>query len=184
MQRQQPVVARPGASEISRQRSRAHLCHQLGRDIGGDRDYAVATDQHERQSGAVVAAVDREILPVGRAQRRDELAATAKIGRRILDAHNARHLRQPQRRLVRKIGDRAPGDVVENQRQVHGFGDCAEMAVQALLRGLVVVRHDRKTARCAGLLRVRGQGDRLLGRIGAGAGDDRADVRARRRPPS
>jgi hypothetical protein len=56
------------------------------------------------------------------------------------------------------VDDAAAGDVVEDDRHVDGLGDRAEVAVQALLRRLVVVRDDRHD-------RVHPERDDLLGEL-------------------
>ena len=83
------------------------------------------------------------------------------VGGRVLDAGDSGHLGEPQHGVVGEVGHRAPGHVVEDQRQVDALGDGAEVPVEAFLRRLVVVRHHRQAARRARLLRVRGELDRL-----------------------
>ena len=65
---------------------------------------------------------------------------------RFLDADDARHLRQAQHGLGLHVGDGAPGHVVEHHRDVDRLGDRLEVAVDAFLRRLVVVGHDRERA--------------------------------------
>ncbi len=148
--------------------------HQLGRDVGGHRDHAVAAAQHQRQRGGVLAAVDRE------AARRaaQQVGAALEVGGGVLDADDARHLGEAQHRVVLQVGDGAAGHVVQDHRQVDRLGDLAEVPVLPFLRRLVVVRDDREAGGGAVLLRRLGELDRLGGRVAAGAGDDR-DAAAR-----
>ena len=106
----------------------------------------MAAQQQQRQRGDVVAAVDGEVALARGGERLDQLAAAAEVGGRVLDADDARHLGEPQHRVVGEIGDRAARHVVEDERQVDLLGDRAEVAVQAFLRRLVVVRDDRQAA--------------------------------------
>ena len=173
MQAEQAVVAGARRRDVAGERGPAQLGHQLRRDVGGDGDHAVASHQHQRQPRDVVAAVDREVAPRRGAERLDELAAAAHVRRRVLDADDARNLGEAQDRVVREIGDRATGHVVEQERQVDLFGDRTEVAIEAFLRRLVVIRNDRERAVRAGFLRVRGERDGLGRGVGARSGDDR-----------
>ena len=96
MQWQQAVVRRPRANDIAGERRGTHLGHQLGRNVGRHGNHTVATHQHERQPGDVIAAVDREVgLARGR-ERSDELAAASEVGGCIFETDDARHLRETQ----------------------------------------------------------------------------------------
>ena len=154
---------------VADQRRGAHLVHQLGRDVGGDRDHAVAAEQDQRERGRILAAVDREVAR----RALDEVGAALDVRGRVLDADDAGHLRQAQHRVVLHVRHRARRHVVQDHRQVDRLRDLAEMAVQAFLRRLVVVGHHRQAGGGAGLLRRLGQLDRLGGGVAAGAGDDR-----------
>ncbi len=66
----------------------------------------------------------------------------------------------------------AAGDVVEHDGQAGGVGDGREVPVQALLRGLVVVRRDDQEAVGADALGLAGQLDAVVGVVGSDAGDD------------
>ena len=66
----------------------------------------------------------------------------------------------------------AAGHVVEHDRGVDGVGDGAEVLVEALLRGLVVVGHDLEQAVDADFGGELGGFDGGSGAVGAGAGDE------------
>ena len=129
----------------------------------------MAAEQDQRQRRGIVAAVEGEIAR----RAPHEVGPTLDIGGRVLDADDAGDLRQAKHRVVREIRHRAAGHVVQDHRQVDRLGDLAEVAVQAFLRRLVVVRHDRQAGGGAGFLRRLGELDRFGRRVAAGAGDDR-----------
>ena len=82
------------AREVARERRRAHLRHQLRRNVRGDRDHAVTAHQDQRQRIEVIAAVDREVALAGGLERAQELAHASDIRRRILEADDAGHVRR------------------------------------------------------------------------------------------
>ena len=169
MQREERQVQLTRLLQVADQRRGAHLVHELRRDVGGNRDHAMAAEQDERERRGVVAAVDREVAR----RAPDEIGATLDVRGRFLDADDARHLREAQRGVVQQVRHRAPGHVVHDHRQVDGLGDLAEVPVQAFLRRLVVVGDHGKAGGRAVLLGRRGELDRFRGRVAAGAGDDR-----------
>ena len=165
VQRQQAQVELARLLHVADERRRAHLAHQLRRHVGGHRNHAVAAEQDQRERGGILAAVDREVAR----RALDEIGAALDVGGRVLDADDARHLREAHHRVVLQIGDGARRHVVQDHRQVDGLRDLAEVAVLAFLRRLVVVRHHGQACGRAGLLRRFGQLDRLGGRIAAGS---------------
>ena len=58
---------------------------------------------------------------------------TDQVGGGVLDADNARQLRQTEHSVIADIGDRSAGHIVDQQRQIDFFGDRSEMPVQAFL---------------------------------------------------
>ncbi len=76
-----------------------------------------------------------------------------------------------QHRLGRQVAAGAAGHVVEHHRHAHRVGDGAEVRQQAVLLGLVVVGRDDEHGVGAGLLAALRQLRRLVGVVGAGAGD-------------
>ena len=68
---------------------------------------------------------------------------------------------------------RAAGHVVDDQRQIHGFGNGLHVGEDPFLGGLVVIGGDMKGRVCSGLLGIAGQADDLGRIVGAGPGDDR-----------
>src|SRR4029453_7411716 len=73
---------------------------------------------------------------------------------------------------------RAAGNVVDDERQLRGFGHRGIVRVDAVLRGLVVVGRDQQGAGGARLLGGAREAHGLRGGVRAGAGDDR-DAAAR-----
>ena len=98
--------------------------------------------------------------------------AAAEVALGVLVGDDPRVLGEPDQGLGVDRDAAAAGDVVEHDRQFGGVGDGREVPVQALLRGLVVVRRDREQAVGAGLLGRAGQLDAVAGVVGADAGDD------------
>ena len=164
-----PQVDLRGATRVARDRRGAQLVHRARGDVGSDADIAVAAEQHQRDRGAVVARVDRELFRRGAQQPARSLDAAGGL----LDADDAGHLRQPQHGVVLQVGHGPAGDVVQHHRDVDHLGDLREVAVHAFLRRLVVVRHDLQRACGADPLRVPGQLDRLERRVAPRARHDR-----------
>ena len=129
----------------------------------------MGAEHEQRQSGAVITAVNGKILR----RAAQQLRAPFHVAGRILDADDVGNLRQPQCRVVLHVGNGPARHVVQDLWQIHRFGDGAEMAVQPFLGRLVVVRYDRKTHARSRLFGVIGQLDRLARGICAGAGYDR-----------
>ena len=126
-------------------------------------------EQHIRQARRVVAAEDEEVL----AHAAHEIGHALDARGGLLDAGDIGHLRKPQDGVVREIGDRARRHVVKQDRDVARLGDRLEVAVEAFLRRLVVVRHHRERVRGARLLGELRELDRFARGIAAGARDHR-----------
>ena len=143
--------------------------HQLGRHIGGDADVAVAAAQHERHCGGVVARVNRKtgwgFL--------DQPLGAFNIASGFLDADDAGHVGQADHGVVRHIGHRAAGHVVQHHGQIYRLGNRLEMLVLAFLRGFVVVGHHLQLAVGADFFGKVGQLNGFFGGIGAAAGHHR-----------
>ena len=102
----------------------------------------------------------------------DGPAGAAEVALGVLVGDDPRVLGEPDQGLGADRDAAAAGDVVEHDRQAGGVGDGREVPVQALLRGLVVVRRDGEQAVGARLLGRAGQLDAVAGVVGADAGDD------------
>ena len=68
----------------------------------------------------------------------------------------------------------AAGDVVEHDRQRRRLGDRPEVAQQAVLRRLAVVRHDREDRRRRRIFGCLRQFDRMVRVVAGRSGDDGA----------
>ena len=139
--------------------------HQAGSDIGCHADVALATAQHQRYSGRVVARIHRKAL----GHIADQPLGPLNIAGGFLDAHNTGYLRQPQHGVVGHIGNAATGHVVQHHRQVHRFRDGLEVLVLAFLRGFVVVGNDLQVAVGTHLARKSGEVYCLRGGVGTAA---------------
>ena len=110
-----------------------------GRDVRDDGDDAVPARRQRRQREHVVARQDREgktltpLLDLGHAHH-----ASA----RLLDADDSGNSRKAADRLRQQIDAGAARHVVEDDRQTAARGDGLEVAEEAFLRRLVVVRRD------------------------------------------
>ena len=82
MQRHQPVLDLERALEIAAEAGELELRAERGRDIGGDRDAALAAMRHEAERGRVLARELDEVL----AERRALLAHARHVGGRVLHA--------------------------------------------------------------------------------------------------
>ncbi len=160
--------------EITGERRRAHFVHQPRGAVGGHRNDPLAAEEHKRESAGVIAAVDHETL--GRSAQ--QIRAALDAGGGVFDADDVRDLCKPQRRFAGEIGDGPAGNVVHDLRDVHLLRDGAKVPVEAFLRGLVVVRHDRKAGIGACVFRRLRELDGFGRGISASAGHD-GDAAAR-----
>src|SRR5690606_35296153 len=94
----------------------------------------------------------------------------------FLDADDVLDLRQADHGIGLHVAGGAAGYVVEDLRDVDGFGNVLEVLVQAFLGRLVVVRHYQQASVGTGTLGVLGRGHGLCGGGGTGAGDARDAV--------
>ena len=168
MQTQQAAVDGARFVQPTSQRRCAHLVHLARGDVGSDRNHAVPAHEQEGQGGQVVARVEGKTFGHALAQ----FAGAANVAGGVLDAGDVGNFGKTHDGVVAHVCHRAPGHVVENQRQFDGFGNGAEVAVQAFLCRLVVIGHDRKMRLRAGFPRKAGKFDGFLRGIAAGAGDD------------
>ena len=90
----------------------------------------------------------------------------------VLDAHDVGEGGQAADRLGLQVHAHKDGDVVEHDVGFGGLGQGLEVAVQALLGGLVVEGADHQAGLDAQIHRLVGQGDGLLGGGATGAGDN------------
>jgi hypothetical protein len=89
-----------------------------------------------KQSGRILARQLDEVVAAGDALVRDPL----ELAGRILDADNVLvRLGEQTHGLGAHVDDGTAGDIVDEDRQRHGFGDRREMGDKALLRRLVII---------------------------------------------
>src|SRR5436309_1613732 len=147
-----------------------HQRRHLGwRDVRGHRDDALRAHRQHRQGQRIIAGEDRE--PV--AAELDDLAHLLERSRSLLDAHDVPNRGQPRHRLRRHIHGGAPGNVVEDLREIHRLGHGLMVPVEALLGRLVVVRRDQQGRVRPNGLGMAGELDGLVRRVGPRAGNDR-----------
>ena len=161
MQGHQAVVDGTGDGRLATHGSGAQVAHGARRDVGGDGDVALAAQQHQLDSGSVVARIDEEVL----ADAAQYVLGTLQVAGGFLDTDDVVDLRQALDGLRQHVADGAARHVVENLRDGHGFGDMAEVQVQAFLGRLVVVRGDQQSGIGANVLGRTGQLDRLTGAV-------------------
>ncbi len=70
MQCGETLIQRAGTGPIARERGLTHRLHEARRQIGRHRDHPIATQQQKVAGGGVIATVEGESLPTGRAQDR------------------------------------------------------------------------------------------------------------------
>ncbi|MNM91872.1 hypothetical protein D3C81_1041830 [compost metagenome] len=169
VQRHQAVVDRAGFGGIATHGGGAQVAHGARSDVGGHRDVAATAHQHQLDSGGVIAGIDQEVL----ADAVQHFLAALQVASGFLDADDVLHLGQTLDGLRQHVAGGTAGHVVEDLRDRHGFGDMAEMLVQAFLGRLVVVRgHQQAGIRATGLGGF-GQLHGFASGIGAGTGDHR-----------
>ncbi len=139
------------------------------RDVGGDRDHAVAAMGHVAQGRGVVAGQQH---PVGTAQQALH-ADAGQVAGGVLDADDVGQLGQARQGLVGDVDAGATGHVVDEHRQLNGVVDRLVVLIHALLAGAIVVRRHHQGRVGADGLGVAGQLDGLVGRVAARAGDHR-----------
>ena len=169
MQRHQTVVDGASDGRLATHGGSAQIAHGTRRNVGGDGDVALAAEQHQLHRGGVVTGVDEEIL----ADAIQHVLGALKVASGFLDADDVVDLRQALDGFREHVAHGAARHVVENLRDVHGFGDMAEVQVQAFLGRLVVVRGDQQAGVGADILGGLGPLHGLAGAVGTGAGDYR-----------
>ncbi len=164
-------VAGDGGRQIATQEGVHHGPELRPDPVGGHADHPDGADGEERKGHHVVAAVD---LEAGRHPGR-QMRRPGRVGGGILQADDGRHLAgQAEHRGARDAATGSNRDVVEHHGQpVAGLGHGPEVGLDAGLGGAVVVRGDGQQAVDAARRRQLGRPDRMLGVVGAGAGNDR-----------
>ena len=109
--------------------------HLLGDGVGSDGDEAGAADGKRGQGEGVVAGEDLE----GAWGFGDELGDLREVAAGLLDADDVGDFGEAKDGVGLEVGTGAAGDVVEQDRQVGGLGDGAEVLLLAFLAGAVVV---------------------------------------------
>ena len=183
VQRHQLVLQLERAGIIALEARGLEFGAQPRRHVRSHRDAAMAAMRHEAERGRVFARELVEVL----AHRRALLRHPHHIRGRVLHAGDVLKLVQPLHRVDRHVDHRARRDIVDDDRNADRIVDRLEVLIEAFLRRLVVIGRDHEHRVGAGLFGVLGKRDRLLGRVRAGAGDDRhaalAPGRRTIRPP-
>ena len=161
------MVNLASAHEVAGEGELGHFLDELGDKVGGHADDPGRADGHEGERERVVAGKDGDIAQAA------NFAGDIERIRGLFDGNDIGVFAEAGDGLGEHGDAGAGGDIVQDDRQIHLVGEGHEVAVEALLRGLVVIGIDRKTAVGAGRLgkSVKLQG--LAGGIGAGAGDYR-----------
>ena len=135
---------------------------QRWNDVGEPADEAVPSGQQVRHEVLVEAGEHGEVGQL-RLDGRDDLAGVADVVHRVLDAPNAVEVApQAQHQLGAEVHRGAIGEVVEQDRQLDASGHLGEVAVEALLVELEVVRRDHHGGVGTGLLGMSRQLDDFL----------------------
>jgi hypothetical protein len=142
----------------------------LGRSyVGRHGNYAIAAGQHEFTRARVVSAQEDKVRATATAKLRDPTDFSG----RLFDSDDLRMICKLDHRRRPQVDGRAAGDVVKDDRLLHGIRNGAVVAHEASLGGLVVVGRDHEEA---GYRQTAGRDrelERLLGRIGACARNNR-----------
>ena len=150
--------------EISRAHFRRHLRDLPREQIGGDGNDAARAERHERERQRIVAAHDEEIRIELAHEPRNLVAGTAGF----LHADDVRErLAQADDRFDGNFDAAASGNGIEHDRLVRRGSDFGEMAVDAFLPGLVVIRSDVEKSLRAELFRLAREQNRLVRGVGA-----------------
>lgn len=169
VQRHEFFVDRAGLLGIALKGGLAQVGHFARGDVGGNGDVALAAHQDQFDGSRVVAGQDDEVL----ADAIQNLLGTHQVARGLLDTDDVRHGRQADHGLGLHVAGGAAGYVIEDLRDVDGFGDVLEVLVQAFLGRLVVVRDYQQAGIGAGVLGVLREVNGFGSGVGTGAGDDR-----------
>ena len=154
--------------EVALQRGVHHVGGLARDDVGDDRDDAVAADRQQRQGDVVVAREYGEVRTAGG----DDLAHLVQATGRFLHAGDVATVAdQPGQRRRLHVDRGAALDVVEEDRKRHRLGHRSEVAIEPLLRRLVVVRVDDQRPGGACPLGMAREVDRLGGGVGTRPGD-------------
>ena len=121
------------------------------------------------QRGHVLARQLEEVGPERVALRRHP----GEVARRVLHAGDVGEFVEPLHGLDRHVDDGARRDVVDDDGDADRIVDRLEVAVKALLAGLVVIGRHHQHGVGAGRLGMAGQRDGLVGVVGASARDHR-----------
>ena len=145
--------------QLSLPASEKHASAQAGRDIGGDGDAAIAALRNEGEGGCVVAGKQPELG----ANERPQPRKACDIACCIFQSDDLRELAEAGDRFVGQTAGRPRWNVVKDDRQAGRLRDGAEMGVQAILDGFIVVGHDGENGIGASGLRIFRQLDRVSG---------------------
>ncbi|MNZ40455.1 hypothetical protein D3C78_579760 [compost metagenome] len=174
MQGHEFFVDRASLLGIARKGGFAQISHFARGDVGGNGDVAFAAQQDQLDRGRIIAGQHDEVL----ADAIEDGLGALEVAGRFLDTDDVRHGGQADHGLGLHVAGGAARNVVEDLRDVDGFGNVLEVLVQAFLGRLVVVRHHQQAGVGASVLGVAGQVHGFSGGVRAGAGDHRNRVLA------
>src|SRR5471032_1354893 len=169
VQRHQFFVDGTGRDGIATDRSSAQVAHGAWRDVRGHGNIALAAQQNQFDGRCIITGIHQEIA----AHACQDVLGALQVTGCFLDGDDVRHPGQAHDGICQHVASRTAWHVVEDLRNVHGFGDGLDVLIQPFLRRLVVVRRDQQTCVRASALGVVRQFDRFARRIGARARDDR-----------
>ncbi|MCY1300948.1 hypothetical protein D9M70_505360 [compost metagenome] len=170
MQRHQLVLIGKRLGEFTGKRRLLELGAEARSHVGRDGNAADAPMGIEAECRRVLAGELNEIRTAGHALFGNALD----LAGRILDADDVRiGLAKRRHGLDTHIHDRPAGDVVDDDRQLHAFGDRGIMREEALLRRLVVIGRDNEDRIGTSLFGMLRELDCFRRVVGAGAGDHR-----------
>ena len=142
--------------------------HEFGCDVGSDADVTVAAAQHQSNSSAIVAGVNRKTF------RRfvNQPLCPLNVAGGFFDTDDAVDLRQAHDRVVLQVCDSASRHVVEHHGQIDCFSNGAKVLVLTFLRRFVVVGNNLQLAICTDLFGKACQLDSFSGGVRTATGHD------------
>ena len=164
------MVQGAGGLEVVLQQGVAHRADLGGSHVGGHADHALAASGHQGEGHVVVAAEHREAFGGAAYQLAHLVVASGSL----LDSdYVGAVLGEAYSRGGLHVGAGASGHVVDHYGQRAALSHRPEIAVLALLRGLVVVGHHHEPCIGAERLQQLHVGEGAVQRVGAATGEQR-----------
>ena len=140
----------------------AHLGNLLRCHVGGNRNIAMAAQNHQLHGGFIVTGINSKTLGRGI----DQFFSSRQIAGGLFNTDNTRHLSQAKYRFRQHINSSTARHVVQNLRDIHSFGNRFVVKIQTFLGRFVVIRCHRKAGICASLLCRTSQLNGFVGAVG------------------